>query len=141
MYQKVVIVGNLGTDPEMRYMPDGTAVTNFSVATNRKWTNRSTGEPTDETTWFRISVWGQQAETANQYLSKGRQVLVEGRLKPDPQTGGPRVWTGQDGSMRASFELTANVVKFIGSRDSSTMMDGGGAMEGPAAQEEDEIPF
>lgn len=141
MYQKVVIVGNLGTDPEMRYMPDGTAVTNFSVATNRKWTNKSTGEPTEETTWFRISVWGQQAESANQYLSKGRQVLVEGRLKPDSQTGGPRVWTGQDGSMRASFELTANVVKFIGGRDTASMMDGGGAMERPAAQEEDEIPF
>ena len=77
MYQKVIIVGNLGTDPEMRYMPDGTAVTNFSVATNRRWTDRATGEPREETTWFRVSVWRQQAETANQYLSKGRQVLVE----------------------------------------------------------------
>jgi len=140
MYQKIVIVGNLGTDPEMRYMPDGTAVTNFSVATNRKWTNRSTGEPRDETTWFRVSVWGKQAESANQYLSKGRQVLVEGRLKPDPQTGGPRLWTGQDGSMRASFEITAGTVQFIGGRESSAMIDGE-PMEGPAAQEEDEIPF
>jgi single-strand DNA-binding protein len=141
MYQKVVIVGRLGTDPEMRYMPDGTAVTNFSVATNRKWTDRSSGEPREETTWFRVSVWGKQAETANQYLSKGRQVLIEGRLKSDPQTGGPRMWTAQDGTVRASYELTANLVKFIGSRDDTTTMEGGGAMAGPAAQEEDEIPF
>lgn len=140
MYQKIVIVGNLGTDPEMRYMPDGTAVTNFNVATNRKWTDRASGEPRGETTWFRVSVWRQQAEAANQYLSKGRQVLVEGRLRPDPQTGGPRLWTGQDGSMRASFELTAEVVRFIGSREGATMTEGE-PTERPAAQEEDEIPF
>jgi single-strand DNA-binding protein len=140
MYQKVVIVGNLGTDPEMRYMPNGTAVTNFNVATNRKWTDKASGEPREETTWFRVSVWGRQAEAANQYLSKGRQVLIEGRLRPDPQTGGPKLWTGQDGSMRASFELTAEVVRFIGSREEATMTEGE-PMAGPAAQEEDEIPF
>ena len=140
MYQKVVIVGNLGTDPEMRYMPDGTAVTNFNVATNRKWTDKASGEPREETTWFRVSVWGRQAEVANQYLSKGRQVLVEGRLRPDPQSGGPRLWTGQDGTMRASFELNADTVRFIGGRDSAGPMEGEPA-EGPAAQEEDEIPF
>jgi single-strand DNA-binding protein len=140
MYQKVVIVGNLGTDPEMRYMPNGTAVTNFSVATNRKWTDRASGESREETTWFRVSVWGQQAEAANQYLSKGRQVLVEGRMRPDPQSGGPRLWTGQDGSMRASFELNAETVRFIGSREGASPMEGE-TSEGPAAQEEDEIPF
>jgi single-strand DNA-binding protein len=140
MYQKVVIVGNLGTDPEMRYMPNGTAVTNFSVATNRKWTDRASGESREETTWFRVSVWGQQAEAANQYLSKGRQVLVEGRMRPDPQTGGPKLWTGQDGSMRASFELTAETVRFIGSREGASPMEGE-TREEPAAQEEDEIPF
>jgi len=80
MYQKIIVVGNLGRDPEMRYMPDGTAVTNFSIATNRRWTDRTTGQPAEETIWFRVSVWGRQAETANQYLSKGRQVLIEGRL-------------------------------------------------------------
>ncbi|HET6444109.1 MAG TPA: single-stranded DNA-binding protein [candidate division Zixibacteria bacterium] len=140
MYQKIVLVGNLGTDPEMRYMPNGTAVTNFNVATNRKWTDRASGEQREETTWFRVSVWGQQAEAANQYLSKGRQVLVEGRLRPDPQTGGPKLWSGQDGTMRASFELTAETVRFIGGREGAAMMDGD-SMEGPAAQEEDEIPF
>jgi single-strand DNA-binding protein len=143
MYQKIIIAGNLGGDPEMRYMPDGTAVTNFSVATNRKWTDRASGEPRKETTWFRVSVWRQQAETANQYLSKGSQVLIEGRLKADSQTGGPRVWTGQDGSVRASYEITADVVRFIGGRDSGSYAagDSGDSYEAPAAQEEDEIPF
>lgn len=140
MYQKVIIVGNLGNDPEMRYMPDGTAVTNFSVATNRRWTDRATGEPRDETTWFRVSVWRQQAETANQYLSKGQKVLVEGRMRPDSQTGGPRLWTGQDGTIRASYEVTADSVRFLSSREEASYA-ADDAFEAPAAQEEDEIPF
>jgi single-strand DNA-binding protein len=143
MYQKVIIVGNLGGDPEMRYMPDGTAVTNFSVATNRRWNDRASGETREETAWFRVSVWGRQAEVANQYLSKGRQVLVEGRLTPDPQTGGPRTWTGQDGTVRASFELTASNVTFLSGRDSGYEGDfeGGGSYQQGAAEEEDDIPF
>jgi single-strand DNA-binding protein len=140
MYQKVVIVGNLGTDPEMRYMPDGTAVTNFSVATNRRWTDRASGEPREETTWFRVSAWRQQAETVNEYLSKGSQVLVEGRLRPDPQTGGPRTWTAQDGTVRASFELTADVVRFLSGRGDVGFVESS-ADESTPAQEEDEIPF
>ena len=76
MYQKVIIVGNLGGDPELRYTPQGDPVTSFSVATNRRWTGRD-GQPGEETCWFRVSVWGKQAESCNQYLSKGRQVLVE----------------------------------------------------------------
>jgi single-strand DNA-binding protein len=140
MYQKVVIVGYLGGDPEMRYMPDGTAVTNFSVATSRRWTDRASGESKDETTWFRVSAWRQQAETANQYLSKGQRVLVEGRLRPDAQSGGPRLWTAQDGTVRASFELNAEQVRFLSSRDEAAIMEGEPA-EGPAAEEEDEIPF
>lgn len=145
MYQKVIVMGNLGGDPEMRYMPDGTAVTSFSLATNRRWTDRSTGQPVEETTWFRVSVWGRQAEAANQYLSKGRQVLVEGRLTPDRETGGPRLWTAQDGSVRASFELRADNFSFVGSgRDQSSggysddQYGGGG---GNDIQEEDDIPF
>ncbi|MCB8921318.1 MAG: single-stranded DNA-binding protein [Ardenticatenaceae bacterium] len=142
MYQKIIIVGNLGRDPEMRYMPDGTAVTSFSVATNRRWTDRATGQPVDETTWFRVSVWGRQAETANQYLSRGRKVLVEGVITPDRNTGGPRLWTAQDGTVRASFEVRADSVRFIGGRDEGGY-DGDGGYEdaGGAAQEEDEIPF
>lgn len=142
MYQKIVIVGNLGSDPEMRYMADGTAVTNFSVATNRRWTNSQTGQPTDETTWFRVSVWGRQAETANQYLSRGRRVLIEGRLRPDPQTGGPRTYTRQDGTVGASFEITAENIQFLGGREDG--MSGGSDADydsGGSAVEEDEIPF
>ncbi len=88
----------------------------------------------------RASVWGRQAETVNEYLSKGRQVLVEGRLRPDPETGGPKLWTAQDGSVRASFEITADTVRFIGGREQSGL-SGEGSFEPAAAQEEDEIPF
>jgi single-strand DNA-binding protein len=140
MYQKLIVVGNLGNDPEMRYMPDGTAVTSFSLATNRRWNDRSTGQPVDETTWFRVSVWGKRAEVANQYLTKGSKVLVEGRLKPDPQTGAPRLWTRQDGTVGSSFEVTADNFSFVGSRADGG--DGGDYEEGGApAQQEDEIPF
>ena len=146
MYQKLVIVGRLGRDPEMRYMPDGTAVTNLNVATDRRWTDKSTGQPVSETTWIRVSVWGRQAETANQYLTKGQMVLIEGHLRPDPQTGSPRVYTRQDGTAGSSFEMTAEVVRFLGGRE-----EGGGSGnyetgsqrggDKPAAQEEDDIPF
>jgi single-strand DNA-binding protein len=110
MYHKVIIVGNLGQDPEMRYTPDGTPVTNFSIATNRRW-NSPDGNQNEETVWFRVTAWRQLAELCNQYLSKGRQVLVEGRMTPDRDTGGPRVWTGNDGQARASFEVTALTVR------------------------------
>lgn len=143
MYQKVTIIGNLGSDPEMRYMQDGTAVTSFSVATNRKWKNKD-GSPGEETVWFRVSAWRRLAETTNQYLSKGRQVFVEGRLTADKETGGPRVWTGNDGQPRASFELMALEVKFL-SGGGMTDVGGGsrpasaGASDAPVG--EDEIPF
>ncbi len=140
MYQKVIIIGNLGRDPEMRYMPDGTAVTNFSIATNRRWTDRVSGQPIDETTWFRVSVWRNQAETANQYLSKGSKVLVEGRLKPD-ENGGPRTWVAQDGTVRASFEIAADNVRFLSSRNE----EGSGSYQTQshetAVTEDDDIPF
>ena len=143
MYQKIIVVGNVGRDPEMRYMPDGTAVTSFSVATNRRWTDRASGQPVDETTWFRVSVWGRRAEVANQYISKGSKVLVEGRIKPDPNTGGPRVFTRQDGTVGASFEITADNFSFVGSREDSGSYSGGGEgfSETAPAQEEDDIPF
>lgn len=115
-YQKIVLVGFAGGDPKMRYMPDGTAVTNFSVASNRTW-KTAEGEKREETTWFRVEVWRKQAEVVNQYLSKGDRVLVEGRIKPDPATGGPRVYTRQDGSAGASFEIVADAVRFLGGSD------------------------
>ncbi len=142
MYHKIIIIGNLGGDPQMRYTQTGVPVTSFSVASNRRWTNQD-GSQGEETIWFRISAWRNLAETCNKYLSKGRQVYIEGRLNPDPQTGGPRLWTGNDGQTRASFEVTALEVKFLGGRGDT----GGFAGEpGVAAPEEgditeDEIPF
>ncbi len=143
MYQKLVIVGNLGSDPEMRYTPSGQAVTNLSVATNRRWTGND-GQQQEETTWFRVSVWGKQAETVNQYLSKGRQVLIEGRLTPDRESGGPRIWTDQSGNSRASYEMMAYEVKFLGGRGESSGFSNNMSSEPVAADEgitEDEIPF
>ena len=138
MYNKVIMVGNLTTDPELRYTGKGTPVANLRIAVNSSY--KSGDEFKEETLFIDVTVWGKQGESCSQYLSKGRQVLVEGRLRPDPQTGGPKLWTGQDGSMRASFELTAEVVRFIGSREGATMTEEE-PMERPAAQEEDEIPF
>jgi single-strand DNA-binding protein len=143
MYQKIIIVGNLGRDPEMRYTPQGKPVTSFSVATNRRWTNAD-GTPGEETVWFRVSTWGRTAETCNQYLSKGRQVLIEGQLRPDPETGGPRIWTGNDGIARASFEITAFTVKFLGGRGEGVAMEPGVTLEEPppgVEEGEEELPF
>lgn len=137
MYQKITIVGNLGIQPELKYTPTGDPVTSFSVATNRKWTGKD-GQPAEETTWFRVSVWGKQAETCNQYLSKGSQVLVEGTLTPDKETGGPRIWTTNDGQARAGYDLRAINVRFLG---------GGGQQQGTGQAQQasvpvaDEIPF
>lgn len=142
MYQKIIIVGNLGRDPEMRYMPDGTAVTSFSLATSLRRTDKATGQPRDETTWFRVSVWGKQAEVANQYLGKGKKVLVEGRLQSDPNTGGPKLWTRQDGTVGSSFEVTADTVRFLSPKGEDGYAEGGDYnAPGTAAHEEDDIPF
>jgi single-strand DNA-binding protein len=136
MYHTIILVGNLGRDPEMRYTPSGQAVTNLSVATNRQYTG-SDGTPIKETIWFRVSVWGKQAETCNQYLRKGSKVLVEGRLTPDPKTGGPRVWQGQNGP-GASFEISASTVRFLSSRGEDDSSYQGGETN---VSEPDEIPF
>ncbi len=141
MYHTLIIVGNVGKDPEMRYTPSGQAVTSFSVATNRQYTTGN-GEQVKETIWFRVTTWGKQAEVCNQYVKKGMKVLVEGRLTPDKATGGPRVWTKNDGSAGASFEVTAGTVRFLSSRG-----EGGGDMPMHAGTEfaemppEDDIPF
>lgn len=143
MYQKLILVGNLGQDPEMRYMSDGQAVANFSLACNRRWNDRNTGQAQEEVTWFRVSVWGRQAEACHEYLRKGRQVLVEGRLRPDPETGGPRLWTRNDGSLGASFELVAERVQFLGGNDNGNGNGSGQSANGQAAPAyaEEEIPF
>ena len=111
MYHTIILVGNLGKDPEMRYTQSGQSVTSFSVATSRKYTG-SDGQKIEETVWFRVSAWGKLAEICNQYLHKGSKVFVEGRLVADGN-GGPRVWTRQDGTPSASFEVNADTVRFL----------------------------
>ena len=112
MYSKIIIIGNLGSNPEMRFTPNGDPVTTFSVATSRKY-----GEK-DETTWFRVSVWGKQAESCNQYLHKGSKVLVEGRLKAEPP-----VFQKKDGTWASSYEVTAENVRFLSGKDEPVVTD------------------
>ena len=131
MYQRTVVVGHLGRDPEMRYTQEGTPVTSFSVATTRRWTSRE-GEAREETTWFRVSAWGRQAEVCNQYLSKGRLALVEGTVSAS-------AWKGRDGEARASLELRADRVVFLGGRGEPAEAEAGPEVEEGTG--EDEIPF
>ncbi len=138
MFHKVILVGNLGRDPEMRYTPGGQAVTNLSVASNHVYTD-STGNQVKQTVWFRVAVWGKQAEAVHQYLRKGRQVLVEGRLVAD-DNGNPRIWNRQDGTPAASFEVNAQTVRFLGGRDEGGFAAEEGEAPVGAATEED-IPF
>lgn len=138
-YQKLIIIGNLGRDPEMRYLSNGQAVTNLNVATNRRWTDQATGQTQEEVAWFRVSVWGKQAEAANEYLSKGRPVLIEGHLRPDPDTGGPAVYTRSDGSAGASYEVVAERVQFLGGNGNSNGYRAGDEPEEEV--ESDSIPF
>jgi single-strand DNA-binding protein len=111
MYHTLIIAGRLGQDPEMRYLPNGSAVTNFSVATDRVYKNAD-GEKKKVTTWFRVSVWGKQAEACNQYLGKGSLALIEGVLNPG-ENGQPKVWTSQNGTTGASYDVIAQTVRFL----------------------------
>jgi single-strand DNA-binding protein len=136
---KLIVIGNLGRDPEMRYLPSGQPVTNFAVASNRKWTDNE-GVLHEETIWIRVSAFGRLAEVTNQYLSKGRQVYVEGRLRPDSETGGPRVYERNDGSHGASYEIVAATVQFLGGRNGNGSSPGEPGFCGEPEAEE-EIPF
>jgi len=146
MYQSITVIGRLGRDPEMKYMPSGDPVTSFSIATDRAWNDKG-GQKQKETTWFRVSVFGKQAEIANQFLSKGKMVLVEGRLQVDPKSGGPRVYTKQDGSTGANFDIVANTVRFLSPRDEGgpaadgSDASGGAGGAGGGHDAGDEIPF
>lgn len=150
-FNKIIVVGNLGRDPEIRYTPQGTSVCTFSIASNERRKDRA-GEQQDITTWFKVTVWGKQAETVSKYLSKGRSVYVEGRLHVDE-------WTDKEGKPRHTLEITASDVHFIDSgnageregipvkqleqdRNQSSMRPAGGRIPpGPAEVEEDSIPF
>lgn len=139
MYQKIIIIGLLGGSPEMRFMPDGTAVTNFSVATSESWKDKASGEKKEKTTWFRVNIWGSQAEACNLYLDKGSKVFVEGKLDVDVATGGPKTFTRKDGIVSASFEIKADVVRFLsGKSDSDTQSHGS---QTTTQIGEDDIPF
>ena len=139
-FNKIIIVGYLGRDPELRYMPDGTPVCNFTVATTDRRKDK-TGEFQDHTTWFRVSLFGRQAEVASQYLTKGRQVFIEGSLSQ-------REYTDKDGHTRTSLEVRGSELQFIGSRGDegsagSESKKGGSAQpdqsSGPIS--DDDIPF
>jgi single-strand DNA-binding protein len=135
MFSKTIIVGHLGRDPELRYTSGGQSVCSFSVATSRSWTDQN-GQPQEKTTWFRVTAWGKLGELCNQYLSKGRLVLVEGEVDAS-------AWSAQTGEPRASLELTARNVRFLGGRDGAgapTSGRMGGEMGAPHLDEE-EIPF
>ena len=121
-FNKIIIVGNLGRDPELSYTPQGTAVCKFSVATNERRRDKA-GEQQDITTWFRVTVWGKQAENVSRYLSKGRKVYLEGRLHMEE-------WTDREGKPRQTLEVNASDVQFIDSA-------GAGGVEGiPVRQQQ-----
>ena len=134
---KILIIGNLGRDPEMRYTPSGQAVTNFTVATNRRFTTAD-GERREQTEWFRISAWGRLAETCNQFLTKGRQVYVEGRLRS-------QTYETADGQTRFSNEISATDVRFLGQPAAGESESPHGepqpAGEDAGAMEADDLPF
>jgi len=132
-YQYTIIIGNVGRDPELRYTQSGVAVCDFSVAVSRRWTDRTTNEQREKTTWFRVSAWRGLAETCNQYVRKGMQIMVTGEIDAS-------AFTGQDGQARASLDLTAQNVQFLGSRGDRTEESGeyGG---GYSNQQADDLPF
>ena len=158
MFQRVTLIGHVGQDPQMRYTPDGVAVTTISVATKETisksmpgggerscpqgWKESYNGRSWELTTWWRVTCWRGLAETVNQYLTKGQQVFVEGVVGGDAADGtqNPRVWTGNDGVARASYELTARTVKFLGGRGDA----GGPSMGEPPPEsgfDEGDLPF
>lgn len=141
-FNKIIIVGYLGRDPELRYTPQGTACCNFSIATTEKKKDAG-GESQDITTWFRITTWGKLAEIANQYLTKGKMVYVEGRLRLNE-------YTDREGGRRTSLEVNASELQFLSSRGESGGSYAGGKSESPSSAEEgdfageanaDDIPF
>jgi single-strand DNA-binding protein len=134
---KVMIIGHLGRDPEMRYTPSGRPVTTFSVATSRSWSTVD-GERHQETEWFNVVAWGNLAEICKQYLTKGQQVYVEGRLQT-------RKWEDKEGNKHSSVEIVANEMMMLGERREATTNNHQQAEEAEAAEmpttDEDEFPF
>jgi single-strand DNA-binding protein len=142
MFNQIILVGNLGNDPEMRYTPNGVPVTSFSLAVSKRWTSQD-GQKQEKTTWYRINAWRKEAELASQYLTKGRQVMVVGELDE------ARMFTGRDGQVHVSLEVTAHTIRFLGGRgESAGGADVGSAHAAPAANaggepqiSDEDIPF
>lgn len=139
-FNKILIVGNLGRDPELRYTPQGDAVCNFNVASNERRRDAA-GEMQDKTTWFRISAWGRLAEVANQYLKKGSQVFVEGRLSLEE-------YTDRDGVQRTALRVRASDLQFLDRKGAAEPVEDHPAEEttppgpvSPARSPDDDVPF
>lgn len=139
-YNKTTLVGHLGNDPEMRYTPAGTPVTTFNVATNDQYPNEK-GELVKVTTWFRCVAWGKLGEICNQYLRKGSKVLVEGKMTPDKNTGRPRIWTRQDGTVAADYELKVQEIYFLESKNGHAPDGSSESIEVQLAPVEDDVPY
>ena len=137
-YQEITLIGFLGRDPEMRYTPGGQAVANFPLAVNRRYRDGQ-GELVKETLWFQITAWDRLAENANQFLEKGSQIMVKGRLNADPETGAPRIWERKDGSPGASYEVTAREIIFLTGRDAGESQESSPAST--PTPRNDEMPF
>ncbi len=125
---KIIVIGNMGRDPEMHYTPGGQAVTSFSVASNRRFTTAS-GEQRDETEWFNVSAWGRLADLCNKYLAKGKQVYVEGILRS-------QIWEGQDGTPRFGNTILLRDIQFLGAGETREE----GRLDEPD-EEEPDLPF
>lgn len=141
MFQQIILIGNLGGDPEQRFTPSGVAFTTFSLATSKRWAGAD-GEQKEKTTWFRVTCWRKQAEIVAQYLAKGSKVMVIGEIEES------KPYTDRDGNQRASLNVTAQTVKFLsGKGDSSPSVSSGVAQGGQSTAAEDEtfgegeIPF
>jgi len=137
---KVILIGRLGNDPEVRYTPDGTAVANFSIATSEKWTDKATNEKKERTEWHRIVAWRRLGEICGEYLSKGKQVYVEGKLQT-------RSWE-KDGVTRYTTEIVASDVQFLGAKEPADAYRSPDPSETtqyskppPADRQDDDIPF
>ena len=140
MINKAILVGNLGKDPEIRYTPSGMAVANFSIATSEKWKDKNSGEMQERTEWHRIVAWGRLGEICGEYLSKGRQVYIEGRIQTNQ-------WE-KDGVTRYTTEIVAKEMKILGSRDSGDASRPTESTQAPEysgppvpGEGEDDIPF
>lgn len=135
MYQQITLIGNLGTEPEMRYTPSGVPVASFSLAVNRSWAGQD-GQRQTKTTWFRISVWNKQAEIVSQYLHKGSKVLVIGEMED------ARAFTDKEGNLRASLEVRSNTVRFLdGKNDSAGSNSHADPTDGNGVDNSEAIPF